>query len=194
MTHATSGPVAAQTRGVSTVNVANALTLLRLVVVPAFAWQLFTDGFWWRIAAFSTFLAMAATDWLDGELARRRGLVTDFGKIADPIADKVLIGGALVSLSLLGELPWPVTFVILAREVGVTVLRLLVLRHQVIPASRGGKLKTVLQVLAIGMYVLPLTGWPAAGRPWVMGAAVVATLVTGFDYLARAWLRRRITR
>ena len=101
----------------------------------------------------------SVTDRIDGEIARRRGLVTDFGKIADPIADKALIGAALVGLSLLGELPWWVTVVVLVREVGITLLRFFVIRHGVMPASRGGKVKTLLQGVAIGLLVLPLSGW-----------------------------------
>ena len=109
------------------------------------------------------FAVASVTDRVDGELARRRGLVTDFGKIADPIADKALIGAALVGLSLLDELPWWVTVVVLVREIGVTLLRFLVIRHGVMPASRGGKLKTLLQAVAIGLLVLPLD-WVAARR------------------------------
>ena len=108
----------------------------------------------------------SVTDRIDGELARRRGLVTDFGKIADPIADKALIGAALVGLSLLGELPWWVTVVVLVREIGVTLLRFFVIRHGVMPASRGGKVKTLLQAVAIGLLVLPLAGCAARAWPW----------------------------
>ena len=129
-----------------------------------------------RVAAFVTFAVAVATDRIDGDLARRRGLITDFGKIADPIADKALIGAALVSLSALGELPWWVTVVVLAREIGVTVLRFVVIRHGVMPASRGGKAKTVLQSVAIGLYVLPLSG---------AGDAVAV----GGDGTGRAWSR-----
>ena len=136
-------------------NVANALTVLRLVLVPLFVVLLLAGGTGWRIAAFAVFLVASVTDVLDGRIARRRGLITDFGKIADPIADKALTGAALVTLSAQGELPWWVTAVILARELGVTGLRFWVIRHGVIAASRGGKIKTLLQVLAICLYVLP---------------------------------------
>lgn len=175
-------------------NVANGLTLLRLLLVPVFAVLLFHDGgdeTGWRVAACAVFAVAAVTDWIDGQLARSRGLVTDVGTMADPIADKALIGTALVGLSLLGELPWWVTVVVLVREIGVTLLRLWVIRHGVMPASRGGKLKTVLQGVAIGLYVLPLAGWLATGRAWVMAAAVLVTVVTGVDYLARALRLRR---
>lgn len=171
-------------------NVANALTMLRLVLVPVFVLFLLAGGTGWRIAAFAVFLTASATDLLDGRIARQRGLITDFGKIADPIADKALTGAALVTLSAQGALAWWVTAVILAREVGVTGLRFWVIRHGVIAASRGGKLKTLLQVLAIALYVLP--GPPGIVRTVVMGLAVVVTVVTGADYIVRAVrLRRR---
>lgn len=178
-------------------NIANALTVLRLLLVPVFWALLLTDdgeGTLWRIGAAVTFGCASFTDRIDGRLARRHNLVTSFGTIADPIADKALIGTALVALSVLGELPWWVTGLILVREVGVTGLRFWVIGHGVIPASRGGKLKTVLQSVAIGLYVLPLTGWPASGRGWVMAAAVVVTVVTGVDYVLRAWRLRTSSR
>ncbi|AUH69231.1 CDP-diacylglycerol--glycerol-3-phosphate 3-phosphatidyltransferase [Gordonia sp. YC-JH1] len=179
---------------VPVVNIANALTVFRIVLVPVFVVLLFVDdgeSVSWRIAAFVVFAVAAFTDQLDGRLARGMNLVTDFGKMADPIADKALIGAALIGLSILAELPWWVTGVILAREIGVTLLRFWVLRHGVIPASRGGKLKTLLQSVAIGLFVLPLSGaWHTAA--WaIMAAALVATVVTGLDYVWRAVVLRR---
>jgi CDP-diacylglycerol---glycerol-3-phosphate 3-phosphatidyltransferase len=179
---------------VSAWNIANALTVLRIVLVPAFFALLVThdgEATTWRLAAFAVFVLASLTDHVDGDLARRRGLVTDFGKIADPIADKALMGAALVGLSVLGELPWWVTVVVLAREVGVTLLRLVVIRHGVIPASRGGKLKTVLQFVAIALYLLPLEGPLHVVRVAVMGVAVLVTVGTGLDYVARALRLRR---
>ncbi|MEP7025542.1 MAG: CDP-diacylglycerol--glycerol-3-phosphate 3-phosphatidyltransferase [Actinomycetota bacterium] len=173
----------------SLVNVANALTLLLLGLVPIFVYFLEQTGSGWRIAAFVAFAVASLTDLLDGELARRRGLITDFGKIADPIADKVLTGSALVTLSLLGELAWWVTAVILFRELAVTGLRFWVIRRGVIAASRGGKAKTILQLLAISLYILP--GPPGVVRGSVMAVAVVLTVVTGVDYAARAMRLRR---
>ncbi len=173
-----------------TLNAANALTVLRLLLVPVFVLLLLTGTTGGRIAAFAVFLIASVTDLLDGRIARRRGLVTDFGKIADPIADKALTGAALITLSVHGELAWWVTAVIGVRELGVTVLRFWVIRHGVIAASRGGKLKTLLQVVAITLYVLP--GPPAIARSIVMAAAVTVTVVTGADYAIRAVrLRRR---
>ncbi len=172
------------------INLANELTVVRLVLVPVVVSCLLAGGTGWRVAAFAAFATASVTDMLDGKIARSRGLITDFGKIADPIADKALTGAALVTLSYLGWLPWWVTAVILAREVAVTALRFWVIRHGVIAASRGGKLKTLLQVLAISLYMLP--GVPEWLRAAVMAAAVVVTLATGGDYVVRAVrLRRR---
>jgi CDP-diacylglycerol---glycerol-3-phosphate 3-phosphatidyltransferase len=176
------------------VNLANAITMLRLVMVPIFAAALLRDAGAsprWRIGAGLLFVVASLTDRVDGEIARRRNLVTDFGKIADPIADKALTGTALVVLSTLGELAWAVTVVVLVREIGVTVLRFGVIRYGVIPASRGGKLKTLLQIVAILLYVLPLAGLWGSVRAVVMTAAVAVTLVTGADYLVQALRMRR---
>jgi CDP-diacylglycerol--glycerol-3-phosphate 3-phosphatidyltransferase len=172
------------------VNLANMLTVVRLILVPVVVACLLAGGAGWRVAAFIAFGTASVTDLLDGRIARSRGLITDFGKIADPIADKALTGAALVTMSYLGWLAWWVTAVILAREVVVTGLRFWVIRHGVIAASRGGKLKTLLQVLAISLYMLP--GVPEWLREAVMAAAVVVTLGTGGDYVVRAIrLRRR---
>jgi CDP-diacylglycerol--glycerol-3-phosphate 3-phosphatidyltransferase len=171
------------------VNVANMLTVSRLVLVPVFLVALFAgDGHQtrWRLIAGLVFAIASITDHFDGNLARSRGLVTDFGKIADPIADKALTGAALIGLSLLAELPWWVTVVIAVREVGVTLLRFWVIRHGVIPASRGGKAKTLVQIVAIGAYLLPFPDWFQAVRLVLMGLAVVLTVVTGIDYVIRA--------
>lgn len=165
-------------------NVANALTVARLLLVPVCVGFLAAGGTGYRYIAFAAFAVASMTDLADGELARRRNLITDFGKIADPIADKALTGAALVTLSAQGALAWWVTAVILARELAVTGLRFWVLRHGVIAASRGGKVKTILQVLAIALYVVP--GPPALLRDVVMGLAVAVTLVTGADYAIRA--------
>lgn len=187
-------PLAAPLSPASAWNIANALTVFRLALVPVFCIALFWDGGHqdgWRWVAFGVFAVASYTDRIDGQIARSRNLVTAFGKLADPIADKALTGAALIGLSLLGDLPWYVTVVVLVREIGVTLLRFWVIRHGVIPASRGGKLKTLLQGLAIGFYVLPLTGWLATGRALVMVLAVAVTVVTGIDYVARALTLRQ---
>ena len=174
------------------VNVANGLTLVRMVLVPVFIGCLLAGGTGWRLAALGTFCVASLTDLLDGRLARSRGLVTDFGKIADPVADKALTGAALVCLSALGELPWWVTGVIMFRELGVTALRMAVIRRGVIAASRGGKAKTLLQVIAICLNVLPPALSPPGIVRWLfMAAAVLVTVVTGVEYVfAAARLRR----
>jgi len=187
-------PAAQPAQTAHVVNIANGLTLLRLLLVPVFVVLLFADGghsSGWRVWAFVVFAVATVTDLVDGDLARSRGLVTDVGKVADPIADKALTGAALVGLSALGDLSWVVTVIILVRELGITGLRFFVIRHGVIPASRGGKVKTLLQNIAIGLYILPLTGWAATARFWLMLAAVIVTVLTGVDYVARAVRLRR---
>ncbi|MFH0522351.1 CDP-diacylglycerol--glycerol-3-phosphate 3-phosphatidyltransferase [Streptomyces sp. M41] len=175
-------------------NIANLLTMLRLVLVPAFVALMLADGGYdpaWRSFAWAAFAIAMITDLFDGHLARTYNLVTDFGKIADPIADKAIMGAALICLSVLDDLPWWVTGVILGRELGITLLRFIVIRYGVIPASRGGKLKTLTQGVAVGMYILALTGWLATLRWWVMAAAVVLTVATGLDYVRQAIVLRR---
>jgi CDP-diacylglycerol--glycerol-3-phosphate 3-phosphatidyltransferase len=187
-------PAATPPQTTRLMNLPNALTLLRLAVVPLFAALLLSDGGMddgRRVWATIFFSLAIITDRYDGMIARRTNQVTEFGKLADPIADKALTGTALLGLSVLGLLPWWVTVVILVREVGVTLLRFWVIRHGVIAASRGGKAKTVLQAVAIGLYILPLTGLLASARWWVMGAALVMTVITGIDYVYRALTLRR---
>ncbi len=177
------------TTSVRTVNLANALTLVRLLLVPVFLVVMFADdghSDGWRWTAWTVFAVAAFTDTIDGRIARSRGLVTDFGKIADPIADKALSGAALISLSILGDLSWAVTIVVLTREIGVTLLRFWVIRHGVIPASRGGKLKTMLLGFGTGFYILPFTGFGHDIAIVLMTAAVIVALATGVDYVMRA--------
>lgn len=195
MTEAT-GPVRRTAVGpVPVLNAANALTALRLALVPVFVVLVVVSDMshpGWRIAACLTFLVASATDLVDGWIARRFGLVTSFGKVADPIADKALTGTALVLLSWYDLIPWWVTMVILAREFGVTVIRFWVIRHGVMAASRGGKAKTALQILAILWYLWPVPAGLGWIGPWILGAAVVVTVLTGLDYVLRAMrLRRR---
>lgn len=182
-------------------NVANAVTMARIALVPFFAWALLVDdgqSVVWRLVATAIFLVAAASDRLDGYLARSRNLVTDLGKLLDPIADKALIGAAVILLWWpLGELPWWVPAVILVRELGITVMRMAVLKYAVMPASRGGKLKTVLQIVAISLFLLPLDQLPDLVRvvAWVvLVAAMVVTVVTGVDYAVRGWQLRRTAR
>jgi CDP-diacylglycerol---glycerol-3-phosphate 3-phosphatidyltransferase len=184
----------AAVRTVGLWNIANILTMVRLLLVPGFVVLMLHHGGFdpvWRSFAWAAFVIAMITDLFDGQLARRYGLVTDFGKIADPIADKAIMGAALICLSALSDLAWWVTVVILFREVGITLLRFWVIRHGVIPASRGGKLKTLAQGTAVGMYILALTGPLATLRFWVMAVAVVLTVVTGADYVRQAVVLRR---
>lgn len=170
-------------------NLANLLTGVRLVLVPLFLLALFAGNGHEtpsRIAAFVIFAVAVVTDRFDGALARNYGMATDFGALADPIADKALIGAALIGLSMLHDLPWWVTVLILVREVGVTVLRFAMLRRGVIPASRGGKLKTFVQAVAIGLFILPLPGGWLVVASVVMAVAIVLTVLTGLDYAVSA--------
>jgi CDP-diacylglycerol---glycerol-3-phosphate 3-phosphatidyltransferase len=188
----------------SNFNVANALTALRIVLVPVLGWLLLSDGghdSLRRWEAFAVFLVAILTDRIDGNLARKHNLVTDFGKLMDPIADKALTGMAFIALSVIDELWWWVTIVVLGREWLVTVLRLWVARYGVMAANRGGKLKTVLQATALSGFILPLREFPGAlagvgdvlwwGAVVVMTAAVLVTLTTGADYVRAAFDVRR---
>lgn len=175
-------------------NLPNALTVLRLLLVPVFVWLLLReDGtdLVSQVLAVLVFIVAMITDVVDGKIARDRGLVTSFGKIVDPIADKALIGAALIGLSVLDRVPWWVTAVILLREVGVTLLRFVVIRHGVMPAGRGGKTKTALQTVTLVMLMLPLPDSWSWVTTSLLTATVVVTLATGLDYLASAIMLRR---
>ena len=176
--HDPQAPRIPATPAVSAWNVPNALTALRIALVPLFGWLLLGSqtGSAWRVATL--------TDRIDGELARRWRMVTNVGKIADPIADKALMGTALVGLSVLDQLPWWVTGVVLVRELGITLMRLLVIRYVVLPAGRGGKAKMAVQAAAITLYLLPLGDTGHLVAVATMAVAVVLTVVTGVDY---AW-------
>ncbi|CAB4332053.1 unannotated protein [freshwater metagenome] len=169
-------------------NIPNILTLARLALVPVFGYlALFaeqTTAAQWTAAI--VFLVAAITDLVDGVWARRYGLVTNFGKIADPIADKALIGTALVALSIREEISWWVTGIILFREVAITVMRFWVIKHGVIPASRGGKLKTVSQIVAIVAFLIPMSGWVDMVAQVSLGIALALTITTGIDYILKA--------
>ena len=184
--------VASGTSQVSNGNIANIITVVRILLAPLFVWLVLLDdgehGIWRFIAA-GLFIAAIATDGLDGALARKRNLLTNSGIILDPIADKILIGGALIALALVAELPWWVVIVILAREIGITLFRLMALADRVIPASRGGKLKTVLQAVTLSSWLVPtwllLGSWVFILNWVLMGAVIVVTVATGLDYLVK---------
>jgi CDP-diacylglycerol---glycerol-3-phosphate 3-phosphatidyltransferase len=174
-------------------NVPNIITVVRILFVPVFVWVLLADagelgGL--RYVAAIMFVVLIATDSLDGFLARSRNLVTDMGKLLDPIADKALIGAALIGLSILGELWWWVTILILVRELGITVFRFIALKDHVIAAGVAGKAKTIAQAIAVSLLLLPL--WPIVGEwylwlGWgVMGIAFVLTIYSGVEYLVAA--------
>ena len=189
----TDEPVAAP-RVVSPYNPANILTMVRIVLVPVFLGLVVSShltGTGQRIAACLVFCVASATDYVDGWIARRWSMVTAFGKVADPIADKALTGTALVLLSVYHRLPWWVTVAILVREWGVTALRFWVIRYGIIPASRGGKIKTALQIAAIAWYLWPFGEPVDVVGVWLMGAALIVTVVTGFDYVVQAVRIRR---
>lgn len=183
-------------RQVNAINLPNVLTTIRILLVPFFIWALWISGTFGqdsmqaRWVAVAIFAVAMYTDKLDGDIARARGLVTDFGKIADPIADKFLTGAALITMSLLDEIWWWITIVILLREWGITLMRLVMLRTRVMPASRGGKIKTVLQTAGILILLIPLS--PTLGEWWLwfgwatVIAALIVTVVTGLDYVFKA--------
>jgi CDP-diacylglycerol--glycerol-3-phosphate 3-phosphatidyltransferase len=168
-------------------NIPNVLTVARLFMVPIFGYLVLaieqTDSVQWASAM--VFLIAALTDLVDGVWARRYGLVTNFGKIADPIADKALIGTALIALSIQDEIAWWVTGVIIFREVAITLMRFWVIKHGVIPASRGGKVKTVSQIIAIVAFLIPLNSWVDAVAQMSLGVALALTITTGIDYIIK---------
>ena len=174
-------------------NVPNALTAFRIVLVPLFAWMLLAhpNDNWWRFFTAVVFTIAILTDTLDGHLARKHNIITKFGKLADPIADKALTGMAFIGLSIIGELWWWVTIAILVREWGITLMRFVVLRYGVMAAGRGGKVKTVLQAIAVILYLLPIPGWAMPIAWAVMGLAFVLTIVSGLDYVREALKLKR---
>ena len=161
----------------------NALTTARLLAVPVVVSLLVADDGasghlrWWALLVF---LIAAATDYLDGYLARRWNVVSSFGQLADPIADKALVLVTLGAIVVVDGVPWWPLAILAVREVGVTVGRLAVAKGVVIAASRGGKLKTVLQLLALTAYLVPVTSpWVDEVAWWSLLAAVVLAVVTG---------------
>ncbi|NYD42179.1 CDP-diacylglycerol--glycerol-3-phosphate 3-phosphatidyltransferase [Nocardioides panaciterrulae] len=193
-------------RQVSNLNLPNLLTTLRIVMVPFFGWALLIDGgdsVLWRTVAWALFAVAMVTDKIDGDIARARGLVTNFGKIADPIADKAITGMAFVGLSVVGDVWWWVTIVVLVREWSVTLLRLSLLKDVVIPAAHSGKVKTTLQALALGLLCLPLRQVDGAlDTPGeivfylaqvLLAAAVAMTLWSGYEFFRDVRRQRRAT-
>ena len=198
----------------SNLNVPNVLTTLRIALVPFFGYALLQDGgesVAWRSTAFAIFVAAMITDKVDGDIARRRNLITDFGKLADPIADKAITGMAFIGLSVVGDVWWWVTILVLLREWSVTLLRLSILKHVVVPAAASGKLKTVLQSVALAGLCLPLPhgdgphadafgflGWPGAAVFYLsqalLAGAVAMTLWSGYEFFRDVWRQRHSMR
>jgi CDP-diacylglycerol--glycerol-3-phosphate 3-phosphatidyltransferase len=173
-------------------NLPNSITLARIAMAPIFVWLLLlnqSESVWQRWIVVGIFVLAIATDGIDGAIARKRGQVTELGKLLDPIADKVLIGGALVTLSALGQIHWWITIVIMFREIGITAFRLAVIKDRVIPASGGGKLKTVLQSIVVGLYLSPLGGAfeiVDIFQTVLLYVVLVLTVVSGVQYLLAA--------
>lgn len=179
----------------------NAITIVRILCAPVFLWMLLADGGadgalrWWAAVLF---IVAIATDGIDGYLARKHNIVTDLGKLLDPIADKALTGLAFIGLSILWELPWWITILVLVREIGITIMRLVVASDHVVAAAWMGKLKTVAQALALSLALLPL--WTIVGD-WIhvvnaifMTIAVILTVVSGLDIVASEVRGRRKSR
>ncbi|QIK76238.1 CDP-diacylglycerol--glycerol-3-phosphate 3-phosphatidyltransferase [Nocardioides piscis] len=199
-----------QDHQVSNYNIANVLTVLRIVLVPFFAWALLQDdgaSTTWRWVAFGIFAVAMITDKIDGDLARKHGLITDFGKIADPIADKAITGMAFIALSIVGDIWWWVTIVVLVREWSVTLLRLSVLKQVVIAATWSGKVKTTLQGVALAGLIMPLPHGDAHGGAFdawgrfgevlfylsqaLLAGAVIMTLWSGYEFFRAVRQQRR---
>ena len=167
----------------------NFITVMRLAFVPVGAYTLFKNGgddTTWQYISWCVFFVLGMSDVLDGKLARSRGSITEFGKFLDPVADKFMIGTAMVSLSILNRMPWWITIVILTREVAITIFRLAVIKRGVIPANRGGKVKAMTQGFGVGFYVLPLNENLYWFRDGFMYIAVALTIITGAYYVKSA--------
>jgi CDP-diacylglycerol--glycerol-3-phosphate 3-phosphatidyltransferase len=182
-------------------NLPNKLTLLRIAMVFVFIPLLFIHGVWAKVAAFLVFLAASMTDLLDGYLAKKNNQVTDFGRLMDPIADKILILSAFLAFVEMGLVPAWMVIVIIFREAAVTGLRILAMgKGRIIPADAAGKHKTVSQVVVILLILIcmifresgRLTLWPAGAESiyrdsvfLLMLITVVLTLISGVSYLVK---------
>jgi CDP-diacylglycerol--glycerol-3-phosphate 3-phosphatidyltransferase len=171
----------------------NTLTLTRILLIPSGVYTLFYDGgdnSTYQIISYAIFFTLGMTDIVDGRWARRSNRITALGTFLDPVADKALIGAAMISLSILDRFPWWITILILTREIGITLFRLIVIKNGVIPASRGGKIKTLTQNFGVGFFILPLP----ASLDWFkfgfISVAIILTITSAFDYL-RAWYSKR---
>ncbi len=172
----------------------NSITAARLIFVPVGAYTLFKNGGndpTWQYISWCVFFVLGLSDVLDGNLARARNTITEFGKFLDPVADKVMIGTAMISLSILHRLPWWITIVILAREIGITFLRLAIIKRGVIAANKGGKVKALFQNFGVGFYVLPLPQSLYWFRDSFMAVAIALTIITGLYYIQSAFKNQK---
>lgn len=173
-------------------NLPNLITIIRIALVPLFVVLLFVaPNSWWSV---SIFVLAIASDGVDGAIARRKNLITNLGKLLDPIADKALLGSALISLSILDRVPLWITTIILIREIGITGYRLLVAKHRIIAAAGGGKLKTILQSVAVGFLLSPLDSylsWLVPIETILLFAALILTLTSGVQFVLAELKARR---
>jgi len=171
----------------------NTLTLTRILLIPTGVYTLFYDGgdnSTFQLISYAIFFTLGITDIVDGRWARHSNRITPLGTFLDPVADKALIGAAMISLSILDRFPWWITILILAREIGITLFRLLVIKNGVIPASKGGKIKTLTQNFGVGFFILPLPTWLDWFKYGFISVAIILTITSAYDYL-RSWYTRR---
>ncbi len=171
----------------------NTLTLTRILLIPTGVYTLFYDGgdnSTFQLISYAIFFTLGMTDIVDGRWARHSNRITPLGTFLDPVADKALIGAAMISLSILDRFPWWITILILAREIGITLFRLLVIKNGVIPASKGGKIKTLTQNFGVGFFILPLPAWLDWFKYGFISVAIILTITSAYDYL-RSWYTKR---
>jgi CDP-diacylglycerol--glycerol-3-phosphate 3-phosphatidyltransferase len=171
----------------------NTLTVTRILLIPIGVYTLFYDGgdnSRYQLIAYAIFFTLGMTDIVDGRWARHSNKITPLGTFLDPVADKALIGAAMISLSILDRFPWWITILILTREIGITLFRLLVIKNGVIPASKGGKIKTLMQNFGVGFFILPLPAWLDWFKYGFISVAIILTITSAYDYL-RSWYSKR---
>ena len=171
----------------------NTLTLTRILLIPTGVYTLFYDGgdnSTFQLISYAIFFTLGMTDIVDGRWARHSNRITPLGTFLDPVADKALIGAAMISLSILDRCPWWITILILTREIGITLFRLLVIKNGVIPASKGGKIKTLTQNFGVGFFILPLPAWLDWFKYGFISVAIILTITSAYDYL-RSWYSKR---
>ena len=171
----------------------NTLTVTRILLIPIGVYTLFYDGgdnSTYQLISYAIFFTLGMTDIVDGRWARHSNKITPLGTFLDPVADKALIGAAMISLSILDRFPWWITILILTREIGITLFRLLVIKNGVIPASKGGKIKTLMQNFGVGFFILPLPAWLDWFKFGFISVAIILTITSAYDYL-RSWYSKR---